>query len=186
MIKIFKPQNPIATFKTKSGKMIKVCEPSMERLPALLKLVNDLTREDTFLTFHGRPITLNEERKWLEGTIRSIKNKKAYAIWAFYGDEMVGECSLNYGLSRMPHVGKLGLMVAKDFRNDGIGSFLMDYILKKAKKLKLKIVRLSVFSDNIIAIDLYQKLGFKEWGRLPQGFYRKNKFSDRIDMYKKI
>jgi len=183
---IFNKQKPITEFVTKSGKKIEIYEPSMEKLRALLKMVNDLTKEDTFLTFHGRPITINEEKKWLQGTIQQIKNKKAYVIWAFYNEEMVGECSLNYGLSRMPHVGKLGLMVARKYRGDGIGKYLLNSTLSWAKNKNLKIVKLSVFSDNEIAINLYQKHGFKEWGRLPKGFYRKEKYTDRVDMYKEI
>lgn len=177
---------PITSFTTKSGKEIEIWEPSMERLPALLKLINDLIKEDTFLTFHGRPLTIQEEKKWLENTINMIKNGKAFVIWAFCGDKMVGESSINFSESRMEHVGKVGLMVDKDFRGDGIGKFLIEYVLQWAKNRKLKIARLSAFSENEIAIKLYKKFGFKEWGRLPQGFYRKGKYSDRIDMYKEL
>jgi len=64
----------------------------------------------------------------------------------------------------------------------------MDLVIKKAiKNIKeLKVITLECFTTNTIAISLYQKLGFKEYGRLPQGLKRRGKFVDETLMYKKI
>ena len=75
-------------------------------------------------------------------------------------------------------------MVDQDFRSDGIGRHLLEKILEQTKKMKIKIVTIVVFGDNEIAITLYKKIGFKEYGRLPQGLYRQNHFSDTVEMYK--
>ena len=50
----------------------------------------------------------------------------------------------------------------------------------------MNIVSLTVFSDNNPAISFYKKVGFKEWGRLPNGLFRKNRFSDSVKMYKEL
>jgi len=179
---------PMMEFTSKSGKEIEIWEPSMERLDQILKFVNDLAAEDTFLTFvPEKPITRNEEEIWLKSTLNNIKNKKAFLIWAIYNNQIIGSCDINQGHShRNKHIGKLGIMVDKDFRREGIGRFLLEFIIEQAKKMKLNIVSLTVFSDNEPAISLYKKQGFKEWGRLPKGLYRKGKFSDSVKMYKNL
>lgn len=85
------------------------------------------------------------------------------------------------------HVGTFGITMAKDFRNKGIGTTLMELVLEEAKKLKdLKIITLGVFGNNPIAKNLYKKLGFVEYGYLPKGIVHKGKFVDHIYMYKEI
>lgn len=179
-------EKPIAKFMTKAGKEIEIRLPQMERLPALLLFVNRLVYEDTFLTFIGQPKTLLEERYWLKNEIQNIENNKSYLIWAIYQNKIIGSSSVHRGATRDWHVGRIGLMVDQDFRGDGIGRFLLESILEQAQKMKIKIVTIVVFSDNEIAISLYQKLGFKEYGRLPQGLYRQNHFSDTVEMYKNL
>lgn len=176
----------LSKFTTKSGKIIEIWEPSMGRLSSLLEFVNRLVKEDTFLSFTGKPKTLVEEENWLKNSIENIKTGRSFLVWAVFEDKVVGSSDIIRGGTRDSHVGKIGLMVDKDFRNDSIGRFLLDFILKKASQMKIKIVVFDLFSDNMIAISLYQKLGFKEFCRLPEGLYRQGKYSDKIEMYKNL
>lgn len=52
------------------------------------------------------------------------------------------------------------IYVLDEFRRNGIGSKLLDYALKKCKICEN--VTLEVRKDNICAISLYKKFGFKE------------------------
>ncbi len=178
--------HPITIFTTKSGKKIEIWRPTMNRLPALMTFINRLVAEDTYLNLTGRPKTLAEEESWLKGTLAEIKAGKSLLFWAIYDQEIIGSVSVNRGFVRSWHVGKVGLMVDKDFRRDGIGKFLLDFILKESKKLGITIVILESFDENSVALDLYKKAGFKVYGRLPKGLFRKGKFSDTIKMYKEI
>lgn len=180
-------QKPLAKFTTKAGKEVEIWEPSIERLDDLLEFVNRLVEEDTFLSLTGKPKTIEEERLWLKSNIQNIKAGKTILVWAIYDNKIIGQCDIVRGGTRDFHVGQIGLMVDQDFRGEGIGRFLIEFILEQAKKMQgLKIVKLFIFSDNEIAIDLYQKLGFKEFARLPDGFYRKGKYSDALQMYKNL
>lgn len=179
-------EKPIAKFITKAGKEIEIYLPQMEKLPALLLFVNRLIKEDTFLNLTGQPKTELEERYWLKNTLSNIENNKSYLIWAIYQNKIIGSCGFDRVGTREWHVGRIGLMVDQDFRGDGIGRFLLEKILEQAQKMKIKIVTVVVFSDNEVAIQLYEKLGFKEYGRLAQGLYRQNHFSDLVEMYKEI
>ncbi len=52
------------------------------------------------------------------------------------------------------------IYVLKEYRNQGIGSKLLDYLVKKCKICEN--ITLEVRKDNINAICLYKKYGFKE------------------------
>jgi ribosomal-protein-alanine N-acetyltransferase len=56
--------------------------------------------------------------------------------------------------------------VAKNFRNKGVGSFLLKESINLLKKDGIKKIELTVASDNIYAVHLYEKFGFKKIGFL--------------------
>jgi len=176
----------ITKFTTKSGKEIEICEPSLEKVQELTDFINDLTAEDTFLSLTGKPKTLEEEIGWIKNVTTSIEQGRAYVVWAMHEGRVVGNCDYNRGGTRDWHVGRIGLMVAKNHRQEGIGRFLMEHVITKARKDGLKIVALDCFADNVPAISLYRKLGFKKFACLPKGFFRKNRYCDEIKMYKNI
>jgi RimJ/RimL family protein N-acetyltransferase len=178
---------PITKFKTKKGKEVKVHLPTLEKISMLVEFINRLIDEDTFLSLTGKHKTFEEEENFVKNSISNMKAGRSFIIWAFYNNKMVGECSLNSGFSeRDSHVGNIGLMVDKDFRRDGIGKFLFEYILKQAQRMKIKVTHLDVFAENEPAINLYKKYSFEEYGRLPKGLFRQGKYSDQIKMYKNI
>ncbi|MEK7142713.1 MAG: GNAT family N-acetyltransferase [Patescibacteria group bacterium] len=178
----------LTDFQTKSGRKIEVIAPSHKHLFALVEFVNRLIQEDTFLTLTGRLKTYGEERHWLEQTLKNIDLGKTFLIWAIFENKIVGQADIERGKAgvRDWHVGKIGLMVDQDFRRDGIGEFLLKFILNQAKQMKIKIAILDIFSDNKAGISLYEKLGFNEYGRLPKGLLRKGRYSDDIEMYLEI
>lgn len=52
------------------------------------------------------------------------------------------------------------LIVKKEYRNQGIGGILVDYILEEIKKMGYKEATIGVDKDNKAALHLYQKKGF--------------------------
>lgn len=176
----------VARFETKSGKKIEIFKPSMDRLDELLIFVNRLVKEDSYLNLTGKTKTKAQEEKWLEDTIASDKAGRTITFWAVCGGKIVGSVDVRRGYERDYHVGTIGLMVDQDFRRDGIGRFLLEYIVGQAQKMGIRIVTLTAFADNDKALNLYKKTGFEEWGRLPEGLYRKGKYSDLVKMYRKI
>lgn len=73
------------------------------------------------------------------------------------------------------HVGEFGISVALDFRGQGIGQKIMELVISESIRAmpEIKIIDLEVFSQNQIAQNLYRKLGFIEYGKLPDGLKRK-------------
>lgn len=67
---------------------------------------------------------------------------------------------------RFAHVGSFGMMIAKDYRENGIWQLLIQSLLNWAEKHPvIEKVCLGVFSTNHRAIALYKKMGFSEEGR---------------------
>ena len=178
----------IQSFKSKSRKNIDIIAPSMDWLDEILRWANVLSREDTFLTFDpGKEILREDEEKWLEHRVTVQEKGRGFLFWAIYDNHIIGSVDINRGSNvRDWHVGTIGLMVDKDFRGEGIGKYLLDFILKKGREAGIRTAVLDCFSDNETALELYKKMGFVEFGRLPDGLYRKNHFSDRVYMYQRL
>ncbi len=64
----------------------------------------------------------------------------------------------------------MNVVVQKKYRNQKIGSYLLDHIIQFCKINKLKIINLEVNVKNTIAIDLYKKYNFKQIG-LRKNYY---------------
>jgi len=75
---------------------------------------------------------------------------------------------------RARQVANAGFIVAPDWRNKGLGWLLGATMLAYAKQLGYRSVIFNlVFSENVVARRLWEKLGFKELGVIP-GAVRKN------------
>lgn len=174
--------------KTKSGKDILVRYPEMKDLEKLLYFINELSDERTFITYQGEHETKESEGKWLVDQLKEIENKKTVYLLAFCGDVLIGSCQINMKSKVEKHVGIFGIIIEKEFRGDGLGKILVDLVFTESKKelSELKIITLEVYSTNEIARNLYKKVGFVEYGILPEGISRNGKFEDQVLMYKKI
>jgi RimJ/RimL family protein N-acetyltransferase len=93
------------------------------------------------------------------------------AFVAVAGDEIVGLLHVEatgFGF------GELGMLVARDWRGQGVGSALVEAAIGWARERDLHKLSLSVFAHNEAAIALYRKFGFVEEGRRVKHFRRAN------------
>jgi ribosomal protein S18 acetylase RimI-like enzyme len=174
--------------KTKIGKEIIIRYPRLGDHQEMQRYINELSKEKTFIRFQGEEISLEEELKYLDGQLERIKQKTAVKLLAFLNNKIVGITEVNMKDKTEKHIGILGISVAKDYRSEGIGRKLMELVLKEAEENlpDLKIVILEVYSTNIIARKMYEKLGFANYGALPNGIMRNSSFEDAILMYKNV
>lgn len=77
----------------------------------------------------------------------------------------------------------MNIVVKKDFRNNGIGALLLDYLISYSKNIDLKTITLEVNEINIPAIKLYEKFDFEKLGIRKKYYNGKN---DAIIMSQKI
>ena len=181
-------KNIILETKTKSGKTISFRYPTSDDAEILMNFINKISLEKTYISFQGEQTTFEEEQKWLESKLKTIENKKCVVILGFIDGKLVVSTDIESGIFFAKHVGNFGIIVDIDYRGDGVGELAMDLVIKESIKNinNLKLIKLGVFSDNPIAPNLYKKLGFVEYGRLPGGAKHADNFVDEILMYKKV
>lgn len=161
--------------------------PRAADLNQALTYINDLIAEDTYIIMSGDPITESEEREYLTGLLKDIRQKQAVGLYVFDGDKLVANGQIKKRPRRLAHIGGFGITVAKEYRQDGVGSQLMAMLLEQAKtRIGVKIVTLEVFSNNERGRYIYQKMGFKEFGVLPKSAVHRGEIIDLIQMYKKF
>ncbi|MFX1366821.1 MAG: GNAT family N-acetyltransferase [Promethearchaeota archaeon] len=119
----------------------------------------------------------------------NVKREKEICIIAEHKDlekpyNIVGQCEIsNVEWDAAAHVGVLGIIIRKKYRDNLIGRSLIDFAIHAAKKLnnKQKII-LSSFSTNERALHLFRKLGFREIGVRKKQFLMNSHYIDEILM----
>jgi len=85
---------------------------------------------------------------------------------------------------KVKHRAEFGISVLNDYCGLGLGEALSRACIECAKVAGYKQLELNVVADNIAAISLYKKLGFKEFGRNPRGFNSKvSGYQELVYMY---
>lgn len=97
---------------------------------------------------------------------------------------IIGTAALNvYANHRLRHSASIGVMVHKDYQNNGVGTALMKALIDIADNwLILVRIELTVFEDNEKAICLYEKFGFEKEGIKKLAGIRNGKYTNEILM----
>lgn len=142
---------------------------------AMIEYLKQIGGETDNLTFgsEGLPITLEAEEAYIKQMENSCND---IMLVAKVNGKIVGDASLSRLPRRMSHRGDLGVAVVKEYWNQGIGSQLMSKILDFAKENSFEIIDLQVRSDNLRAIHLYERYGFKKIGIHPVFFKINNEY----------
>ncbi len=83
---------------------------------------------------------------------------------------------------KLLHQTEFGIIVAPEFRNRGIGSFLIKSVMRLAKeKFNIELLHLQVYAENP-AIRLYKRMGFREFGRQTHWIKEPGRYVGRIFM----
>lgn len=156
--------------------------------PLLQDYINEVSREQTYITYQGEQVTFEEEVAYVKTFMTHMMEHRAVKLLAFHGGSLIGVADLYLKGRVEGHVGVFGITMRKPWRNKGVGSCLMDYVLKEgiAHIKGLQIITLGVFANNAIAQRMYTKKGFSRYGLLPGGLLHKGEFVDHVYMYKKV
>ena len=118
------------------------------------------------------------DNMWAEQLENSIK------FGYFINDEIVG-CSglLIEKATKISHTGSLFGMYVKDgVRGSGVGFDLVNFVKNYAKENHIKHLYLGCNAENLGAVKLYKKCGFKIYGTRPDYTKIDNKFYDDLTM----
>lgn len=108
-----------------------------------------------------------------------LESENSSYLIARMNDEIIGFAGIKVVLDEADI---MNIVIKKNYRNQGIGTLLLENLISLAKRLNLKSLSLEVSEKNLPAIHLYQKFGFESLG------VRKNYYQDKngIIMTKKL
>lgn len=185
------PGERVSQFTTKSGAKAEIRYPLMSDVPILTEFINAHSLEDKFTRFSGEQMTLEEEKAYLESELALVVTGDLVKLYCFVDGALTGVTDIRRDtslLKRKLHTGSFGIIVAKKFRGQGIGTELMKHVITEATKhiQGLKMIKLECFSTNTTALALYKKQGFTEVGRVPKEIYHKGEYVDSVMMVREV
>ena len=127
-----------------------------------------------------------EECTWnAKHMCQDMEKGRGAVLIAEYQDKIVGYSAVFFLRQKSEHIGDFGIMLDKNFRNQGLGTKLSHALIQAAKEKMdgLELIQLGVFAENKPAISLYKKLGFKEVARIPKKYKYNNRYDDEVIMH---
>jgi L-amino acid N-acyltransferase YncA len=169
------------TFKAKDGRKVVLRSVKREDLDDLMNFINSLVEEGADIA-RAEKVTRDEEAEWLEGLLARIEKVEVIDCAAEIDGKVIAHAEVGRRSGLMRHVGSFGIAIRQGYRGSGIGTQIMQTLIEESKKAGLKIIVLDVFDTNKTAKHLYQKMGFREAGRIQKGIYKNDKYIDLIRM----
>lgn len=121
---------------------------------------------------------VEQTRRWLEGQDSDTVN-----LMAVLDGKIVGNAGLNRHAGRRNHAAGIGIGVHDDFVGRGIGRALIGELVEVADNwLDLKRLELNVYTDNAVAIRLYESFGFTREGIFVGYAFRDGSYVDSMAM----
>lgn len=127
----------------------------------IVDFYNYVGGETSYLSFEKDEYPMNVKEQ--EENIRSLEGKKAsIMLLAMDGEEIAGIATINSSVKiKARHDGELGIVVAKKYQGQGIGTELIRQLIQWAKGNGVTTrLSLDTRADNVKAVELYMKFGF--------------------------
>lgn len=123
-------------------------------------IILPMTTED--LLYFEKNLTTDFDDFWSFSILKQeFFNENTTYIIAKQDEEILGFAGI---LTIIDEANIMNIVTKKDKRNLGIGSLLLQSLLKISKEKNLKSITLEVNEKNIPAINLYEKFNFKKVG----------------------
>jgi len=132
--------------------------------------IKQINEKDIDLCYEldSNTISLWSKKQWVE----EFKKGNIKVFGAFFINLIIGVCVFQVVLDEA-HINYF--VISQKFRKQGFGSYLMCYLIKECKKLKIKKLNLEVSKNNITAENFYSRFNFSTVG------IRKNYYKDGSD-----
>lgn len=168
-------------YKLKTEEELIIREAVPEEAEEFLAYVNQCGKETDFLGFGKEGIGLSIEEEKNEFKNFTSKN---FMLVAVIDGKIVGSCSLRTRESRvrLQHRGTIGITILKEYWGRGIGRYLFEVLIERAKNSGMKKLELEVRTDNERAIALYKKMGFEIEGQIKSAVYIDGEYFDNFIM----
>ena len=163
---------------------LRIVDADINNAEMILNLFTSVVDEDLYMATMSEELDRTVEQQ--EEIIRLCLLQTNCCFMEAYVDRcLIGAMSVWGGdLKRTAHVGNLEIFIALKYRGGGIGKAMMQTLISWAQENPvIEKLSLSVFADNLPAVQLYEKLGFALEGRAVGDFREKNgQLRDRLLM----
>jgi L-amino acid N-acyltransferase YncA len=135
-------------------------------LPSIVEIYNQAVPTKTS-TANTTPYTAEGRRAWF---MEHVPEKRPIFV-AVIKDKVVGWCSLSWyrpGRVALRFTAEISYYVDTPHQGQGVGSALMQHILRACPSLGIKNIVAVVIDRNAGSIKLLEKMGFQRWGYLPR------------------
>ena len=179
------------TITCKTGKEFQLVSIGPDNAEQFLDFMHQVSCDTHFMSRYGEEVKLDaaaiQAEKERQKTLQDSDIQGMFSI--FDGNRIIGNIAVRQVCChrKTAHRCSIGLGIRKEYHGLGLGTILMNHAINFAKEAGYKSMELGVLSDNIIAQGLYKKMGFTEWGRLPEAFILDDGTPiDEITMYRKL
>ena len=174
------------TVTLKDGRRCTLRSVGREDAANMIEYLRIVSGESEFLLRNADEVTFTIEN---EETILENKraNPREIMMVAVVDGIVAGNCGVvSKGMLRRVHH-RCGFAIAlkQQYCDAGLGTAMMEYAMSLAKDMGYEQVELEVVEGNDRARHLYEKMGFREYGRLPRSLkYDDDTYRDEICMLK--
>lgn len=147
-------------------------------------VVHDVVAAGGAVGYHSPP-TLERISLWLDGVLKQVRDGDA-AFGAALVDGVVRAVGLwrRGGTAVFQHRAEIQQVMAHpSARGVGLGRLVVQGLVDHAREAGIEIVMLGTRGNNHGAIELYESIGFRECGRMPNAVAVGNERWDAVDMY---
>jgi RimJ/RimL family protein N-acetyltransferase len=169
----------------RDGTEARLRAPRMEDLDDVLEFINALVDEKAMIIVNKR-CTRDDEAGYLANVLKEVETGKAVYVFAEASGKMMASSSISFNSGSESHTCTLGIAISKKYRGKGLGTILMKELIGQARRFGKKLIVLEAFETNPCARRLYEKVGFKEVGKIPKKLFYKGKYQAAIVMSKEL
>jgi len=155
----------------------------LQDLPAIVEIYNQ-TIPGRLVTADLEPVTVESRVPWFHA-----HNTQHRPLWVFEeAGKILAWVSFKdfYGRPAYRHTAEISIYIHEDFRNKGLGKFLLNYAIEQSPQLEIHTLLGFIFAHNQPSVKLFQRFGFKTWAHLPQIALLDNDLRDLLILGKKI
>ena len=168
----------------KNGEEIVLCYPTVDDAQGCADHANVVFAETPNLVNGPEDglLTAEQEVAWIS---KFLEAERDVIVIAKHNGKIIGLANLSARSSkaRVQHRSSFGISVQKAYWSVGVGSALLEQIIKLAKQIGFEQIELTVMKGNDKAQSLYKKFGFVETGVIPNALkYADGTYSDSISM----
>ena len=147
-------------------------------IPVLFRWIND--REIVLLNAPYKPVHENLNKQWFD-KIQERTDLVIFGIRHKDSNKLIGTCQL-LNINYISRSAELQIRIGqKSEQGLGYGTAAIHLLISHAfKDLNLNRISVQVFSTNVRALHVYEKIGFKKEGILRQAAYIDGQYSDII------